>query len=99
MNIRRAHPDEAQFLTELTTRSKAYWGYDAAFMADAREELEFRPSRFQPDFHVYILETDGPRVGFCSLIPVDGRVIELYDLFIEPSCIGMGYGQQLWSTP
>jgi GNAT superfamily N-acetyltransferase len=65
-------------------------------MADARPELEFLPTRFLPDFHVYVLEEDGQIVGFCGLIPMDHETVELYDLFVEPSHIGKGYGKQLW---
>ncbi len=36
--IRRAKPEEAQLLTELCMRSKAYWGYDAAFLEGFRRE-------------------------------------------------------------
>jgi GNAT superfamily N-acetyltransferase len=94
--IRRACEDEASLLTELTLRSKAHWGYDDAFMADARKDLTFQASKFLPDFHVYILESEDKPLGFCSLIPIDRTAIELYDLFVEPSCIGKGYGKQLW---
>lgn len=94
--IRRARFDDAPRLTELTVRSKAYWRYDAAFLADARQELEFHPTKFLPDFHVYILEEDGQMVGFCSLIPLGPDTMELHDLFVEPSHIGKGYGKLLW---
>jgi len=94
--IRRARLDEAPSLTELTMRSKAYWQYAAAFLADARQEREFQPNKFLPDFHVYILERVGQVLGFCSLIPIGNDSIELHDLFVEPSYIGKGYGKQLW---
>lgn len=96
VRIRRARVDEARLLTELTVRSKAYWGYEASFLASARNELEFQPSRFFPDFHVYILETDTETLGYCSLIPQKDGQIELHDLFIELRHIGKGYGKQLW---
>jgi GNAT superfamily N-acetyltransferase len=95
-HIRRAREDESSFLTELTLRSKAHWGYDAAFMIDARNDLTFQPGKFQPDFHVYILEVEGQAIGFCSLIPIDGDTVELFDLFVDPSRIGKGHGKQLW---
>lgn len=95
--IRQARANERGFLTELTIRSKAHWGYDEAFMASVRPELEFLPARFAPSFHVYILEENGERLGFCSLISVDAETIELHDLFVEPGRIGQGYGKQLWS--
>jgi N-acetylglutamate synthase-like GNAT family acetyltransferase len=95
--IRRARPEEAALLTALTMRSKAYWGYGDSFLERARPELEFEASKFLPDFHVYLLESEGQIAGFCSLIPVDGEVVELHDLFIEPRCIGKGYGRELWN--
>lgn len=94
--IRQARPDEAGALTELTMRSKAHWGYDAEFMADARADLEVVPDRFLPDFHVYIMETNKEVIGFCSLCPVDIRTVELTHLFIQPQHIGHGYGKRLW---
>jgi GNAT superfamily N-acetyltransferase len=97
VQIRRARPEEAPALSELTMRSKAYWRYDADFLAEARGKLEFRPEKFLPDFHVYVFEEDGDPVGFCSLIPIGEGQIELHDLFIEPSHIGKGYGKQLWN--
>jgi acetyltransferase (GNAT) family protein len=83
--IRRARFDDASLLTELTMRSKSFWRYDTSFLVDARQELEFQPNKFLPDFHVYILEEDGQMLGFCSLIPIGHETIELHDLFIEPS--------------
>lgn len=97
IRIRRAHPEERDFLSGLTIRSKGHWGYEDAFMEAVREELEFQPNKFQPDFHVYILEENGERLGFCSLIPIDGETVELHDLFVEAKCIGKGYGKQLWN--
>jgi N-acetylglutamate synthase-like GNAT family acetyltransferase len=95
--IRRARPEESAMLTELTVRSKAHWGYEDSFMERSRADLEFRASKFLPDFHVYILEADGEPLGYCSLIPVDSNTVELNDLFIEPRHIGKGYGKELWN--
>jgi len=94
--IRPADPSEGSFLTELTIRSKAHWGYSEAFMVLATPELEFRPEKFMPDFLVYVLEMDNIRVGFCSLLRVDDDTVELHDLFIDPAHIGCGHGKRLW---
>jgi N-acetylglutamate synthase-like GNAT family acetyltransferase len=94
--IRQARPDECSALTELTMRSKAHWGYDAAFMANVRKDLEVIAEKFLPDFHVYVLETDNEIIGFYSLRPEDAETVTLEDLFIEPKHIGRGYGGQLW---
>jgi len=95
-HIRRARPEEGDLLTDLTIRSKGYWGYEDSFLESAREELEFQAGKFLPDFHVYVPELDGELVGFCSLIALDGGAMELHHLFIEPRHIGKGHGKKLW---
>jgi len=95
-HVRRPRPEEGGLLTELTVRSKAYWGSDDSFLESARQALEFQASKFLPDFHVYILEAQGQPLGFCSLTFVDSDTVELHDLFIEPRHIGKGYGKELW---
>src|SRR5579864_4284685 len=39
LQIRRAHPEESGFLTDLAMRSKAHWPYDHAFLEDVRPDL------------------------------------------------------------
>jgi N-acetylglutamate synthase-like GNAT family acetyltransferase len=94
--IRQARIDECPALTELAMRSKAHWGYDAAFMANVRADLEVIPDKFMPYFHVYILEMENEMIGFYSLRRVDADTVALEDLFIEPKHVGHGYGKQLW---
>ncbi|MGH7932403.1 MAG: GNAT family N-acetyltransferase [Candidatus Binataceae bacterium] len=95
IRVRRAVPDEAPALTEVALRSKAYWGYDARFMAAARHDLEFRPEDFST-LEAYVLEVSGRMAGFFSLRPLSAEGIELHDLWIEPKFIGTGYGKMLW---
>jgi GNAT superfamily N-acetyltransferase len=98
--IRRARPDEAEHLTALGLRSKAHWGYDAAFMAACVPVLTVHPERMTtPGDHIFVAE-DAHRsvVGFAAL-RLDGgdsHDAELTDLFVEPSAIGRGYGRRLW---
>jgi len=89
--IRRARVEEARLLTELTMRSKAHWQYDAAFLAATKHELEFRPGKFLPEFHVYVLEEGENILAFCSLIPIAPERIELY--------IGKGLASVCGTTP
>jgi N-acetylglutamate synthase-like GNAT family acetyltransferase len=96
IRIRKARVGEAEMLTELAMRSKAHWGYDAQFMADARSDLTVRPEKFLPEFHVYILEVDGFPAAFCGLARVDKQSVEMDSLFVEPERIGTGIGKLLW---
>ena len=98
--VRRARPDEAAHLTALALRSKAFWGYDAAFMAACVPSLTISAERIAaPGEHVFVAEdAGGTIVGFAALRPdtPGGRDAELVDLFIEPGVIGRGYGRRLW---
>ena len=96
LHLRQANPSEAAFLTALTIRSKAHWGYSESFMTAAIPELEFRSEKFLPEFLVYVLQEDDKRVGFCSLLRMDDDTVELHDLFVDPPQIGHGYGKSLW---
>ena len=91
--IRRAKPSEAEFLTELALRSKAYWGYDAAFMARCRVALTVDADelRRQPYF---VAERDGTILGFYGFEP-EGDAIGLSRFFVEPDEIGAGVGRAL----
>lgn len=94
MMIRPAQPKEAQILTDLMLRSKAHWGYDAQFMADAEVELVVRPE----DFAVcgqFVLEVDRQIAGFSTLCD-RGEALLLDNLFVEPEWIGQGVGKRLW---
>lgn len=92
--IRRAEPGEAEALTALSLRSKAYWGYDESFMTAAAAELALSPERLAR-CPAYVLEAEGRVAGFYLLEPIDEREVELSALFVEPDAIGRGYGRRL----
>lgn len=81
-------------------RSKAHWGYDAAFMEACREELTLSATEIvarrtqvavseQP-------ETDGRILGF-GTIDGDPPAGELGMLFVDAPAIGTGVGGALFS--
>jgi GNAT superfamily N-acetyltransferase len=91
--FRRAKTEEAEFLTSLTRRSKAYWGYDADFMRVVAVDLTVTPSAIKAN-EVWVLEQDGEILGFHQVKLGDPAWLE--DLWLEPQVIGKGYGRQLW---
>lgn len=96
MHIRRATPEEAHILTGIAMRSKAFWGYDDAFIDACRNELTVTPEKINRN-HVY-LAMDGPDyVGFYCLI-ANGRSGVLDSMFINPPHIGLGWGKILWDS-
>ena len=96
--LRPARPDEAQALSELCMISKAYWGYDAAFMKACRDELTIRPTDFD-NSKICVAEQDGQIAGMAQLI-LDGDKAELDKLYVHPDFIGAGIGRALfdWAT-
>lgn len=92
--VRRARIDETEALSRLALRSKAHWGYDAAFMAKCRDELTVTRKHVE-DGEVWVLDDDqGPR-GIYRL-SIDGRVGVVELLFVRPDAIGTGAGRTLW---
>jgi N-acetylglutamate synthase-like GNAT family acetyltransferase len=94
MEIRRARADEAEHLTALSMRSKAYWGYDTAFMEACVPALTLSSARLAAE-PFFVLEEGGQVIGYAGL-RIDGADAELTRLFVEPWAIGRGYGKQLW---
>ena len=91
--IRRAQPSEAGALSELAVRSKAHWGYDAAFMARCREALRVDPANIGR-YSYFVAECDGALLGFYGFEP-EGDQIGLAFFFVAPEAIGSGFGRAL----
>lgn len=94
-SIKKARPSQAQYLSDLALRSKAYWGYSAGFMAMCRAELTYTAEEIQNGL-CYLLEQDHQAAGFYILLPIDTAVCEMDGLFVEPGFMGKGYGRRLF---
>jgi GNAT superfamily N-acetyltransferase len=92
--MRLAVPTDAVRISEVAFRSKAYWGYDAQFMAACRDDLTVRPEECDCERVVVALRRE-QIVGYYQLggTPPVG---ELADLFVDPSAMGRGLGGQLY---
>jgi len=96
IKIRSVTPDEATLLTELTIRSKAYWGYSAEFMNSCREELAVTPNKILNNRYFFrAAERASAVIGFYTLEQQSPVIIELDALFVEPNSIGTGVGKAL----
>ena len=66
--IRPAKSAEADFLSALALRSKAHWGYSAAFLDACKDELSFTAEQIQSDgFNFFVAEADSMCIGFYAL--------------------------------
>ncbi len=93
-HVRHARSAEAAALSERAFRSKAAWGYDAAFMAACREELSITPQQIveRPTF---VCEVGDAIAGFYRLDHV-GDIVDVALFFVAPEHMPRGIGTILW---
>ena len=91
--LRRARVEEAAALSELCFRSKASWGYDAAFMERSRAALSVKPAAIAAGEIVVVAE--GETLLGVAGVAVEGEVADLDLLFVEPRAFGRQLGRRL----
>jgi len=94
IRIRPARADEAELLTELSLRSKAFWGYDAGFLARCRAVMTVKARSIETHPH-HVAELDGRIAGFYGFEP-EAEGVGLDYLFVETDLVGRGVGRALW---
>jgi N-acetylglutamate synthase-like GNAT family acetyltransferase len=95
IRIRRARPEDAGVLTELSIRSKRSNGYNDQFMAACREELTVTEERLMAGEY-WVAESDVVCGCACLLADPDGRSGEIHAFFIDPQWQRKGIGRRLW---
>ncbi len=95
VTVRDARPEDAEILSALAIRSKAYWGYGHDFMAACVDELTLS-RRDIADWVVRVRDNGGVPVGYYQLRVVGG-IAEIEQLFVAPGSIGEGLGRTLWT--
>jgi GNAT superfamily N-acetyltransferase len=94
LTFRRASPEEAEALTELTIASKAHWGYDQDFMERARSSLTVTREYLEAN-QCWVAELDGGAIGWFSLVE-QPRGLLLDNFWLLPVHIGLGHGRHMW---
>ncbi len=92
--IVKALASDAEKLTEIALKSKAYWGYTQEQIDSWKEDLIILPSHFKEWNGCKYLIND-EIVGFYLLNRVNARTCFLEFLFIDPAFIGKGIGKKL----
>ena len=93
--LRAATPAEAGTLTQLCLRSKAVWGYDAAFMAACRAELTITARDF--DCSLIQVAVEGERIIGMAQLAQHGRIADIDKLFVDPAALRSGAGRKLFA--
>jgi GNAT superfamily N-acetyltransferase len=91
-------PDVAELpaLSELCMRSKAVWGYDAAFMEACRGELSFHPGDLVSS-RIGVAARNDRVLGVAQVKLKARNEADLAKLFVEPTAMRGGVGQALFA--
>jgi len=92
--LRPARPGEEDALSRLCLKSKAYWGYDAAFMAAVSPYLKVTSEAIAAGYTTVAEREDGSLLGVCQIDP-DSEIGTLDLLFVSPDAIGTGAGSRV----
>ena len=94
-DLRRPSPRDVADLTALCLRSKAYWGYDAAFMAACVPVLTLTEAELR-DMPT-MTEVDGETLLGMVQVSNGEDGCTLQKLFVDPAHMGAGTGRRLFA--
>lgn len=94
MTIEKANLNDHKILTEITKKSKAFWGYSdeqieiwSSFLTVTEEYIETKS--------IFKIIVDNEIIGYYSYFHESENTIKLDNLFILPEFIGKGFGKVL----
>jgi len=91
MKILKATTKDHIRLTEITKKSKAYWGYSKEQMEKWSENLTITADYIKQN-SVFNLVDENQIVGYYSYIKLENNEVELDNLFVLPEYVGKGFG-------
>ncbi|GAA6764780.1 GNAT family N-acetyltransferase [Flavobacterium sp. CGRL1] len=94
MKIQRAKTEDYIRLTEITKKSKAYWGYSDEQMEKWNNNLTITIDYIATN-SVFNLVDENQIIGYYSYIRLENNQVKLDNLFILPEYIGKGFGSFL----
>ena len=94
MIIVKAELDDHEILTDITRKSKKYWGYSDVQMRKWTDLLTITTEYIALNT-VYKLLVDNSIIGYYSYFSLDENTIRLDNLFVLPDYIGCGIGKVL----
>ncbi|MGD2079340.1 MAG: GNAT family N-acetyltransferase [Chloroflexota bacterium] len=99
LHFRRARPEEAPLLAEMTMQGLYHWGYEEKFpglMEEFRQE-NLPTASYIEQSPVYCLVEGGRLTGYYGLVVnEEDQFVDLRYFFLDTAVIGRGYGRRLW---
>lgn len=94
MEIIKAEITDHEILTEITKKSKAYWGFSEDILNEWKPLLTVTKDYIQKN-NVFKRVDSEKVIGYYSYFSADENTIKLDNLFIRPEFIGRGFGKIL----
>ena len=94
MKIKKASINDHEILTEITKKSKAYWGYSEEQILKWNKNLTISREYIENN-SVFTLVNNEKAIGYYSYIVRDEKNVSLDNLFVLPEYIGKGFGKYL----
>ena len=94
IEIRRAHPEEADILTEIAHAAKRHWNYPESWIQQWQSDLTIT-REFIATNEVFAATINGEIAGCCALV-LTGSLAEIEHMWIRPEQMGSGVGRALF---
>ncbi len=94
MKIVKATSKDDEVLTDITKKSKAFWGYSDEQILKWNDSLTVSKEYIET-YNVFKLITEDTIIGYYSYFNIENDTIKLDNLFILPEYIGKGFGKLL----
>jgi N-acetylglutamate synthase-like GNAT family acetyltransferase len=94
IEIRRAHPEEADTLTEIAHAAKRHWKYPESWIQQWQTDLTIT-GEFIATHEVFAATINGEIAGCCALVLTDS-LAEIEHMWIRPEQMGSGVGRALF---
>jgi N-acetylglutamate synthase-like GNAT family acetyltransferase len=94
IEIRRAHPEESETLSQIAHAAKRHWGYPESWIEDWKADLTIT-AEFIANHEVFVAIVNDAIAGCCALV-VTGPVAEIEHMWIRPEQMGNGVGRALF---
>lgn len=95
--ITKSTLEDHEILTDITKKSKAYWGYSDE-QIEIWSELLIITKNYIEINHVYKLIIEDKTVGYYSYFYLNEKEVKLDNLFVLPNYIGTGLGKLLMNN-
>lgn len=96
IQIRPAHPDEAETLTAIAHAAKRHWGYPEAWIEQWKTDLTIT-NDFIANNEMFVAIVNDEIAG-CGALVIEGKQAELEHMWVQPKHIGSGVGRALFAT-